>query len=186
MRLLELRIYNIMLYKALKLSLFVILCSVLTVNAKQFEHPYVRIYTEGVVTQNIKLNEEGWQAITQAADYTLVRVKAALDEFKNKSYAETKVNIDTALHLLTLIKIATPTFQIREQVDDDISISNVQSLSIISHDEHGKERVIDIPLLFAFLVNAQGALQFQQTGNTRLFLENALESASYEDVKQKI
>jgi hypothetical protein len=181
MRLLELRIYNVILYKALKLSLFVILCSVLNVNAKQFEHPYVRIYTEGVVTQNIKLSEEGWQAITQAAGYTLVRVKAALDEFKNKSYAEAKVNIDTALHLLTLIKIATPTFQIREQVGDDSRASNVQSLSIISHDEHGKEVIIDVPLLIAFLVNAQAALQLQQSENTRIFLENALESASYED-----
>ncbi len=167
--------------KLFKFIIFVVFCSALSVNAQNFKHPHVRIYTEGVIKQNIKLSEKEWNAIILAVDYSLVRVQAALDALDEDAYSEAIEDINSALHLLTLVKIATPTFMLHEQRgSDDISVREIQSLNIVSYDAHGEQRIIDVPLLKAFLENARAALELRMINHVRLFLLNALESAIHE------
>lgn len=151
-----------------------------TTGAVQFNHPHVRIYTEGLVKQNIKLTEKEWDSIILAVDYSLVRVEAALDSLDEEAYDEAIVDIKSALHLLSLVKIATPTFEIHEQsAPDEITIKYVQSLNIVSLDARGDERIVDVPLLIAFLYNAKTSLRLKDYKNAKLFLLNAQESAVY-------
>ena len=170
-------------------GLVLIFC-LLTANAKYFEHSYVRIYSEGVVKQDIKLSDEEWDAIILAVDYALVRVQAVIDLLNEGAvYSEevdegnlaAAIGVNSAIHLLTLVKIATPTFEVHEQVGSEIVIRRVKSLLIVSRDERGDERIVDVPLLRAFLVNANMALNAKDYKNAKLFLENAQEASLYED-----
>lgn len=153
-----------------------------TSGGRQLNHPHVRIYTEGLVKQNIKLSENDWDAIILAVDYSLVRVQAALDSLDEETYDEAIVGIKSAMHLLNLVKIATPTYEIHEQSPNgEKHIRYVQSLNIVSLDARDDERVIDVPLLAAFLENAKTALLLKDNTNAKLFLLNAQESAVYAD-----
>ena len=97
------------------------------ISAEIIQHPHVLIPFEGELAQDIRLTEDEWGAIILAVSHSIERVKAAVVAVDRKNYNDARSIIKSALHLLTLVKIATPSFEIVTHSQTDNSIIKLQS-----------------------------------------------------------
>jgi hypothetical protein len=143
--------------------------------------PFFRIYTDGVVKQSKSLSLENWQAIELAVDYALVNAQAALSGLKMKKFGEASSDVNTAIHWLTLVKMAIPEYVVYEKIDNVIHKKVEQSYYVVTQDARGRVRLVDVPLLMAFLTNAKMSLELHLLNDSLLFLTNTQYSILYEE-----
>jgi hypothetical protein len=150
-------------------------------HSKVLFRPFVRIYASGEIKQTHRLRLNEWEAIEQAVEFALIRVNSALGYLDNKEYGKALEEVDSAILLLTLAKIATPTFEVTEIIND-IKITRVeQSLFIITLDDDEELMIIDVPLLLVNLINAQYSIQLNKISDSLLFLTNAQGASFHEE-----
>jgi hypothetical protein len=160
--------------KALILSVSLVIS---TIHAETLQHPYVLIPDEGELTQDNKLTKDEWEAIILAVNHSIDRVKAAMAAVDRKNFNEARSIIRSSLHLLTLVKIATPTFEIVNHAPSRNYIRKIDSLLIKVQKPSGEVRIIDVLLMKENLENALLAMDTMNADSVRLFLMNASKSS---------
>jgi hypothetical protein len=94
-----------------------------------------------------------------------------------KNFSEARSIIKSSLHLLTLVKIATPTFEVVNHTQSGDSIKKINSLLIKIQNPSGEVRIIDVLLMKENLENALFAMDAMNADSVRLFLSNASKSS---------
>ena len=161
--------------RTLAIQLLIFLLTPSITSAEIIQHPYVKIPYEGILIQDERLSEKEWDAITLAVNHAIKRTQAAIVSSEQKNFKEARNIINSSLILLTLVKVAIPSFSIQES-DDPQNLKNVHTLLIKLKDSNGNERVVDVILMIAFLENAIRAIDSMSVENVRLFLGNATQS----------